>query len=66
MVILILLGILYNGTFRNGFENGRIASVLGQIGIAYFCAAVIVIYFRSLKSWLILYYMYKKLIFLRV
>ncbi len=53
MVTLILLGILYNGTFKNGFENGRIASVLAQIGIGYFFAAVIVIYFDSFKSRLI-------------
>ena len=53
MIILILLGILYNGTFKNGFEHGRIASVLGQIGIGYFIAAIIVIYFSSFKSRLI-------------
>lgn len=50
MIILILLGILYNGTFQNGFADGRIASVLGQIGIGYFFAALIVIYFDSFKS----------------
>ena len=50
MVILIALGILYNGTFQHGFENGRIASVLGQIGIGYFFAAVIYLYFPKLKS----------------
>ena len=53
LIVLILLGILYNGTFRNGFENGRIASVLGQIGIAYFFASLIVIYFESFRSRLI-------------
>lgn len=53
MVILILLGILYNGTFRSGFDGGRIASVLGQIGIGYFCAAIIVIYFDTFRSRLI-------------
>ncbi|NQU51333.1 MAG: DUF5009 domain-containing protein [Bacteroidetes bacterium] len=50
MVVLILLGILYNGVFKDGFENGRIASVLGQIGIAYFFASLIVIYFESFRS----------------
>lgn len=50
MAILIVLGILYNGTFQRGFENGRIASVLGQIGIGYFFAAIIVIYFKSFRS----------------
>jgi predicted acyltransferase len=53
MVLLILLGLLYNGTFRNGFEGGRIASVLGQIGIGYFFASLIVIYFDSFKARLI-------------
>ena len=56
MVILILLGLLYNGTFKSGFEDGRIASVLAQIGIGYFFAAVIVIYFASFRSriiWLV-------------
>jgi predicted acyltransferase len=53
LIVLIVLGILYNGTFRNGFQDGRIASVLGQIGIAYFFAAVIVIYFQSVRSRLI-------------
>ena len=50
MVILIVLGILYNGTFESGFADGRIASVLGQIGIGYFFAALIVIYFDSFRS----------------
>lgn len=50
LAILIVLGILYNGTFQNGFENGRIASVLGQIGIGCFFAALIVIYFESFRS----------------
>lgn len=53
LVVLILLGILYNGTFQHGFENGRIASVLGQIGIAYFFASLIVIYFKTIRSRLI-------------
>lgn len=50
MAILIVLGILYNGTFKNGFTDGRIASVLGQIGIGYFFAAAIVIYVASLRN----------------
>lgn len=53
LIILILLGILYNGTFRDGFQDGRIASVLGQIGMGYFFAALIVIYFQSFRSRLI-------------
>jgi predicted acyltransferase len=56
MIVLIFLGILYNGVLKDGFENGRIASVLGQIGIAYFFASLIIIYFKSFKiqlAWLI-------------
>ena len=53
LIILILLGILYNGAFKNGFSEVRIASVLGQIGIAYFFASLIYIYFKSLRSLLI-------------
>ncbi|NQU88114.1 MAG: DUF5009 domain-containing protein, partial [Mariniphaga sp.] len=53
MVILILLGLLYNGVFRRGFEGTRIASVLGQIAIGYFFASLIVIYFESFKARLI-------------
>jgi len=50
MVTLVILGILYNGVFKDGFENARYASVLGQIGIAYFFASSIYIYSRSLKA----------------
>ncbi len=53
MAILILLGILYNGTLRKAFGEGRIPSVLGQIGVGYFLAATIVIYFHTLRSRLI-------------
>jgi predicted acyltransferase len=53
MVILIVLGLLYNGTFRNGFADGRIASVLGQIGISYFFAALIVIFYPAVRSRLV-------------
>ncbi|MFV0591241.1 MAG: acyltransferase family protein [Draconibacterium sp.] len=56
LVVLILLGILYNGAFKEGFANARIASVLGQIGIGYFFAALIYLNFPVLKSrifWLI-------------
>lgn len=49
-IILVLLGFVYNGVFSNGFENPRFASVLGQIGLAYFFAAIITIYSKSFKS----------------
>ena len=47
---LVLLGWFYNGVFSNGFENPRFPSVLGQIGLAYMFAALIVIYTKSFKS----------------
>lgn len=53
---LVILGMIYNGVIRNGFENPRFASVLGQIGLAYLFASLIVIYTRSFKKrlyWLI-------------
>ena len=56
MVILVVLGIIFNGTLRDGFSNARYASVLGQIGIAYFIASMILIHTRSFKArffWLI-------------
>lgn len=55
-IVLILLGILYNGTFRSGLSEGRIASVLGQIGIAYLIASLITIFTRSVRwrlAWLL-------------
>ena len=49
-LILILLGIFYNGALERGFTSMRIPSVLGQIGIAYFFAATIVIFTKDMKS----------------
>lgn len=51
LVALVLLGIIYNGLFQTGFRNVRFPSVLGQIGFAYFFASVIVVYFKSFRSW---------------
>lgn len=53
---LIVLGILYNGILQRGFTDIRYASVLGQIGIAYFIGATIVLQFKSMKThafWLV-------------
>ena len=43
-VILILLGVIYNGLFSFDFENLRIASVLGRIGVSWMFAAMITTY----------------------
>jgi predicted acyltransferase len=50
MAVLVLLGIAYNGVLRNGFTDVRFASVLGQIGISYFFAVLIVLNSNSLKE----------------
>jgi len=49
MIWLIVLGLIYNGALKNGFSDMRVASVLSQIGIAYFFAALIVINTKSIK-----------------
>ena len=41
MIILVLFGVINNNKLSFDFANLRYASVLGQIGIAYFIAAVI-------------------------
>ncbi|HBL74008.1 MAG: hypothetical protein A2W90_12435 [Bacteroidetes bacterium GWF2_42_66] len=50
MLLLVTLGVLYNGALKGNLTNIRFASVLGQIGLAYFFASVIVIYTSSFKS----------------
>ena len=50
MITLVILGIIYNGALKGSLSNGRMASVLGQIGLAYFFASLIVIYFDSFKA----------------
>ncbi len=50
MVLLVLLGLVYNGALKNGFSDMRYLSVLSQIGIAYFFAALIVINTTTLKA----------------
>lgn len=49
-IILVVLGMFYNGVFRNGFEDPRFASVLGQIGLAYLFASLIVLYTKSFRQ----------------
>jgi predicted acyltransferase len=49
-IILVILGLVYNGVFSNGFENPRFASVLAQIGLAYMFATLIVIYSKTFKQ----------------
>ncbi|WP_372932368.1 acyltransferase family protein [Mariniphaga sediminis] len=48
-LILVILGLLYNGTLQKGFADMRFASVLGQIGLAYFIGATIVLQAKSVK-----------------
>jgi predicted acyltransferase len=49
LVVLVLFGIIYNKTLRNGFSDVRYASVLGQIGFGYFFAALIFLYTKQIK-----------------
>jgi predicted acyltransferase len=46
-VLLVLLGIVYNGGLGLKFETQRYASVLGQIGIAYGIAATVFLFTRT-------------------
>ena len=43
-LILVLFGVIYNNKISFDFANMRYASVLGQIGVAYFIAAFIYLY----------------------
>lgn len=55
-IILVALGILYNGTLQKSISDVRFASVLGQIGLAYLIGASIVLQTRNIKvqiGWLI-------------
>jgi len=49
-VLLIALGMVYNGFLDFNFPDARVPSVLGQIGLAYLMAALIVLYCRSVKG----------------
>ena len=45
--ILIMLGMVYNGFFRLDFENLRVCSVLGHIGLAWGLAALLYVSFST-------------------
>ena len=45
-VILIILGVLYNGFFKMQFDTLRFPSVLGRIGIAWMGAALLTLYLK--------------------
>lgn len=47
-LILVALGVVYNGFFKLDFENLRICSVLGRIGFAWAVAAVLYINFKPM------------------
>lgn len=46
-LILIFLGVVYNGFFKFDFASLRICSVLGRIGLAWMCAAILYINFSA-------------------
>lgn len=50
MILLVIFGLVYNGILKNGFSDIRFPSVLSQIGIAYFFAALIVINTTTIKT----------------
>ena len=49
-LILVLLGIVYNGFLKTGPAAARYPSVLGQIGLAYLFAGLIMLNVKSLKG----------------
>ena len=48
-LILVVLGLIYNGALKTGFKDLRFAGVLAQIGLAYMFAAIIFLYARTWK-----------------
>jgi predicted acyltransferase len=50
LVVLVVLGIIYNKALRDGFNDARYASVLAQIGFGYFFAALIFLYTKQIKK----------------
>jgi predicted acyltransferase len=55
-LLLVLLGLIYNGLLKFDWENMRYASVLGRIGLAYLFAALIVLNtrWRAQLAWVAL------------
>ena len=51
-VILVLLGIVYNGLLQFDFETLRYASVLGRIGLAWMFASLLYVWLK--RKWLVL------------
>lgn len=49
-ILLVIFGAIYNGALQFEFSTLRVASVLGQIGLAYLIASFIAINFRSFKA----------------
>jgi len=49
-LLLVVLGLLYNGFLKLDFANARYPSVLGQIGLAYLFAGVIMLNVKTLKG----------------
>lgn len=45
-VVLVLLGLVYNGVFKLDFANLRCASVLARIGLAWMFSALLFMYFK--------------------
>lgn len=48
-LVLVLLGFVYNGILELHLATQRYPSVLGQIGLAYLIAALIVVYTRRIR-----------------
>ncbi len=53
LILLVVFGFVYNGILRLDFENMRYASVLGQIGFAYFFTSLIVLNVKKFQSLII-------------
>lgn len=50
-LILVLLGVLYNGALHFDAEHFRLASVLGRIGLAWMAAALLTTWLKRGERW---------------